>query len=255
MVAALVGDPGRKAAQRVRRGALVAFAGTCIIEAGQILLDQRFVSPSDILLNALGGAAAAWGAVRLVERGGSPRRLAVQVTVLTTIASVLFVLGSVVVARSTFVLESWIAGYEILVGDEYGGDRSFEGMLRDAEICGGAGPDRICATQGASDSTRAGLTLAALAVQSTEVKATARSAGDGQVGPARMITYSLGPDHRNATLALHRRHLVFRVRTPLTGENGAHPAFYLSDAVPANRTVEAAARFERGIGDDAGCGR
>lgn len=44
-----------------------------------------------------------------------------------------------------------------------------------------------------------------------------------QTGPARIISLSSDGSHRNFTLAQQGTHLVFRLRTPITGENGAYP--------------------------------
>ena len=44
-----------------------------------------------------------------------------------------------------------------------------------------------------------------------------------QVGPARIVTLSGGTSRRNFTLAQDGENLVFRLRTPLAGENGAPP--------------------------------
>ena len=44
-----------------------------------------------------------------------------------------------------------------------------------------------------------------------------------QVGPARIVTLSGGTSRRNFTLAQEGENLVFRLRTPLAGENGAPP--------------------------------
>ncbi len=46
-----------------------------------------------------------------------------------------------------------------------------------------------------------------------------------QSGPARIVTLSDGPYQRNFTLAQDGPDLVFRMRTPLTGDNGLLPEF------------------------------
>lgn len=50
---------------------------------------------------------------------------------------------------------------------------------------------------------------------------TVATADTNQSGPARIISISGDPYYRNFTLAQERRDLVLRVRTPVTGENGA----------------------------------
>ena len=44
-----------------------------------------------------------------------------------------------------------------------------------------------------------------------------------QYGPARIVSLSADPDRRNFTLGQEGGNLVFRLRTPLTGGNGAQP--------------------------------
>jgi len=44
-----------------------------------------------------------------------------------------------------------------------------------------------------------------------------------QRGPARIVSLSADPDRRNFTLGQEGSHLVFRLRTPITGENGMKP--------------------------------
>jgi hypothetical protein len=45
----------------------------------------------------------------------------------------------------------------------------------------------------------------------------------GQTGPARIISFSQDPYHRNVTLGQDDDTLVLRLRTPQTGENGTNP--------------------------------
>ncbi|VEP12676.1 putative integral membrane protein [Hyella patelloides LEGE 07179] len=50
-----------------------------------------------------------------------------------------------------------------------------------------------------------------------------------QTGPARIISLSSDPYHRNFTLAQEDKDLVFRLRTPLAGENGTNVEFLIPD--------------------------
>jgi hypothetical protein len=50
-----------------------------------------------------------------------------------------------------------------------------------------------------------------------------------QVGPARIISMSEDPYHRNFTLGQEGSSLVVRLRTPLTGENGKNPELIASN--------------------------
>ncbi len=50
-----------------------------------------------------------------------------------------------------------------------------------------------------------------------------------QTGPARIISLSKDPSHRNFTLGQEGSGLEFRLRTPLTGENGGEPRLKVPD--------------------------
>jgi len=58
-----------------------------------------------------------------------------------------------------------------------------------------------------------------------------------QGGPARIVSYSIDPYDRNFTLAQQNREIVFRLRTPVSGRNGAHPALTTVDS-PLDRSVQ-----------------
>jgi VanZ family protein len=51
---------------------------------------------------------------------------------------------------------------------------------------------------------------------------TVATADTAQTGPARIVSLSKDPEHRNFTLGQEGAHLVFRLRTPITGENGTY---------------------------------
>lgn len=50
-----------------------------------------------------------------------------------------------------------------------------------------------------------------------------------QTGPARIVSLSSDTEHRNFTLGQQGTHLVFRLQTPITGENGAYPELLVPD--------------------------
>ncbi len=58
---------------------------------------------------------------------------------------------------------------------------------------------------------------------------TVATADTNQTGPARIISLSGSHYQRNFTLAQEESHLIFRLRTPITGENGVHPELIVSD--------------------------
>ena len=55
------------------------------------------------------------------------------------------------------------------------------------------------------------------------VEVTLRTDNLAQSGPARLVSFSTDPYHRNFTLGQERDRLVFRLRTPQTGDNGMNP--------------------------------
>ncbi len=58
---------------------------------------------------------------------------------------------------------------------------------------------------------------------------TVATADTNQTGPARIISLSGSRYQRNFTLAQEESHLIFRLRTPITGKNGVHPELILPD--------------------------
>lgn len=52
---------------------------------------------------------------------------------------------------------------------------------------------------------------------------TVATADTTQTGPGRIVSLSSDPYYRNFTLGQEGTHLVFRLRTPVTGKNGANP--------------------------------
>lgn len=50
-----------------------------------------------------------------------------------------------------------------------------------------------------------------------------------QSGPARMLSVSIDPYHRNLTIGQVGRHLSLRLRTPITTDNGHRPEFLIPD--------------------------
>jgi hypothetical protein len=61
------------------------------------------------------------------------------------------------------------------------------------------------------------------------LSATLAAANSEQHGPARIISISGDAFHRNFTLGQDKTDLILRLRTPLTGENGASPELAVPD--------------------------
>jgi VanZ like family/Concanavalin A-like lectin/glucanases superfamily len=65
-----------------------------------------------------------------------------------------------------------------------------------------------------------------------------------QSGPARIVTYSANAWGRNFTLGQNVNGLTFRLRTPSSGGNGTDPALYTGPVLEANRTTMVAAVYD-----------
>ncbi|OQX88811.1 hypothetical protein B6D60_01085 [candidate division KSB1 bacterium 4484_87] len=78
------------------------------------------------------------------------------------------------------------------------------------------------------------------------VIATIAPANLNQAGPARIISLSGDPISRNFTLGQVKNRLNFRVRTPLTGENGSAVSLFSSPVLSANHPQTFAVTFNRG---------
>jgi VanZ like family/Concanavalin A-like lectin/glucanases superfamily len=78
------------------------------------------------------------------------------------------------------------------------------------------------------------------------VEVAVASADLSQGGPARIVSYSSGPYQRNFTLGQERGALVFRVRTPWNGPNGANLPLETRDGVLAGGWHHVVAVYGRG---------
>ena len=71
-----------------------------------------------------------------------------------------------------------------------------------------------------------------------------RTSNLDQSGPARIITYSQDPGNRNFTLGQIHDTLTFRLRTPISGANGANPALYSGPVLSVGRPAFVAAVYD-----------
>jgi hypothetical protein len=74
-----------------------------------------------------------------------------------------------------------------------------------------------------TDGAATPLTRALARTSQFTLAATVAAANPFQAGPARILSLSKDPYHRNFTLGQARNDLVFRLRTSLTGANGMNP--------------------------------
>lgn len=68
-----------------------------------------------------------------------------------------------------------------------------------------------------------------------------------QKGPARIISISRNPGLRNLTVGQEGRDLVFRLRTPMTGENGVNPALTVPGIFAAGSSHDLIAIYDGSI--------
>jgi VanZ family protein len=80
-----------------------------------------------------------------------------------------------------------------------------------------------------SDEAGHRVTLALRRTNQFTLKLVCRSADPAQDGPARVVSISADPYHRNLTLGQEGSTLVARLRTPLTGANGRAPELVRAD--------------------------
>jgi glycopeptide antibiotics resistance protein len=73
---------------------------------------------------------------------------------------------------------------------------------------------------------------------------TAMSYDSSQVGPARIISVSDGPSRRNFTIGQQGQDLIFRLRTPLTGNDGTGPAMIVSNVFKDMTTHDIITTFD-----------
>jgi hypothetical protein len=67
-----------------------------------------------------------------------------------------------------------------------------------------------------------------------------------QSGPARIVSFSWDPYHRNFDLGQEGRRVTFRIRTPVSGENGTR-AMTESQAVLQNRTTTLVGTYDGAV--------
>ena len=216
------------------------------IETGQHFMAGRFVSGRDVVLNTAGAVLAAAAITMLHSGGFNVRRLVWPVSILVFLAVVSHMIASARLVAQTFRLAEWDPTFPVLAGNEVGGDRAYTGAVLGARLCAGAGSDAGCTGPGAELAIRRRLTDAAIRDQRVALTAIVVSERAVQTGPARIVTFSGSTDERNATLAQDGQTLVLRVRTPLSGSNGARIEFGLSNAVRHRDTTVVQGAFDRG---------
>jgi hypothetical protein len=231
----------------------IAFVLSCTVELIQHWSIDRFTSPYDILANTFSGFAGA-----LLWRLRKSRKNAADFVTLGRVAQGGLALLCVAIVATwvrpgtSSAVVGWDPSYALLLGNERTGDRSWEGVIEGVALTPEA-VDGTAALQLSSvvsaqwrdvipratllDTKRytleKGMSLhlpeeaarhfaaRAAAANALTIVARVKPVSIEQSGPARILSFSWDPYHRNVDLGQERDRVVFRVRTPISGENGA----------------------------------
>lgn len=250
------------------------------IELSQAWSFGRYPSIYDVMANAAGGVIGAMIARALASRGiaaASSIRvngLVIAACVAGAVLPPLLWVGH----RASNPLMTWDAGYELLLANEYTGDRPWRGTLDKLVLLPKSlsGPQVLAlgdlATTASADVEKsaayvlptpvesasgtavslpreAGQRFAQLARESGSFSVLARVRTDNvsQAGPARIVTYSIDQYHRNFDLGQEGRAFVFRVRTPETGLNGNDGAVQTERRLEPDRGTTVIATFDGAV--------
>lgn len=248
-------------------------------ECVQLFYPDRYPSPIDVAANTAGallGAAAA----RVVSSFTSFRMSAVRLGTATgALAALSCAAFLAVLSRpgSSADFSNWDPTHELAVGDEPSGDGLWHGTISDLAIFDdGLNTETIqmLARRGSGRRKDFGRTplfelsgvmnefdslwgqpllegarkeefFAALEQRDQlTVLVWFRSHDASPSGSASIVTFSKDSFLRNFTLALEKRRVVFRLRTPQTGPNGIYPQISTPEVVQPNRDVFVAATYD-----------
>jgi hypothetical protein len=249
----------------------IALALSALIEIAQLWSAARFPSPLDVAANTVGAALGWW----FVQRRGKAARLRqiAQVDGRLTLVAVCVAVGLLLnwttpIRSST--LADWAAVYPLQLGNEATGDRPWRGtmsslalfarsLLRE-EIRAGStaladrsdaivvlphlvrmngGRSVLLPAEAAEEFARQ-----AMATDAFSVLAQITTERAEQTGPARIVSFSTDPYHRNFDLGQDGTRLAFRVRTPLSGANGERQRLTSAPVLKAAEPVWIAATYD-----------
>lgn len=259
---------------------LVAMALSAAIELLQMWQVGRYSSPYDVAANAGGALIAALAWTKLAH--GTALRADMPLLSRRWLgAAAAVVLGLSLVwnlpVRSSG-LRDWNPDFALLLGNELTHDRPWAGTIGALALLPGALSAARTSVLRASDSTIDSTVRGqALYVQSQPVVLTAGEplrlpggiarefagasvrangftvaariapANVVQEGPARIVSFSADPFHRNFDLGQEGRKLVLRVRTPVSGENGAKFPTESEPILEAGKEILVLASYDGGI--------
>ncbi len=239
----------------------VALLLSLLIESTQMGSCGRTASLWDVAANTGGALAAAllarrWPTIaRLAATGVTVGRRGVALAALALVA--LVGVGNLP-ARSA-ALAGWDADYPLQLGNEATGDRPWRGTIADLALSAGSGavttwnvapgtvtlaggPAQALSTGAARDFARAAQGANAFAVTARVTPASLE-----QWGPARLVSFSSDPYHRNFDLGQEGEQLVFRLRTPVSGDNGEDHRVESAALLREGRPVTVTATYDGAV--------
>ncbi len=220
------------------------------VETIQLWSVDRFSSPYDVLSNVLGALIGAQAWRRLAPQP-APKVVTLEVTrawiATAATAAALLVMFWNLPTRSS-ALETWDETYPLQLGNERTGDRPWRGTITALSVFPSAFTradvlalgthldnevQRPAAYVAPNPVTLDGGTAAIVPAEVSRTFAQQAMHHDAftvivqfetasllQEGPARIVSFSNDPFHRNFDLGQETGKLVFRIRTPVTGPNG-----------------------------------
>ena len=246
---------------------LTAAALSLVIEISQLWGVERFASGYDVLSNTLGALGAAICCRLLAQRGVQRDRLRVTPARLTVASlTALGIFASWALPSQPATLTGWDPSYPILLGNERTPDRPWRGTIDWLSVFpSGSSRARLIRGPGAEGEGFSLYTTVTLdggparelppeaatvlmrrlsTTQGFTVAARIRTDDLSQEGPARIITFSGDTLHRNFDLGQERDRLVFRVRTPISGENGERARVMSLPILQAGRSFTVVATYD-----------
>ena len=227
---------------------MVAALFSTAIEISQIWSIDRFVSLYDVAANTSGALVAALVS-RAVERRGLLGAQDLRLGPWAMTALLFMAIAVIVVWRiphASSAVAGWEGSYPLQLGNERTGDRQWHGTIAALGIWPKAIAPRELKSEGSgefpasgavyvtrqplvitggpavrlSDEAAQAFVAAATRANAFTIDARIKTANIEQRGPARILSFSIDPYHRNVDLGQQAERLVFRVRTDVSGPNG-----------------------------------